>query len=355
MKTSGSNRIWIAAPLSLAMLVLTACSGETPVELSWTEQASGVTSSLRGLSVVDQSTTWVGAPDGVVLRTIDGGEHWTRMQIADAQGLDLRSAHGFDDQHALFITAGQPAQFYRTRDGGSGFDLIHEAPSPDAFFDTVRFWDEQQGLAFSDPVDAEFHILLTVDGGENWSAASDLPVPLEGEAGFAASNTMIAVADGGRAWVGTGGAETARILYTPDYGASWEVHGTPMTSDPSGAGIFSVAHQDGQLVIVGGSYTDEDNTDGAAAWSKNGGSEWFTPEATTSGYRSAVAALPGHAGHFLAVGPNGADLTRDGGRTWERISETGYHAVAFPDGGVTGWAVGSDGRIAHITISGGED
>jgi photosystem II stability/assembly factor-like uncharacterized protein len=341
----------IIAPIAASALWIGGCSGhgEADVELVWVEQDSGVTSSLRGLTVVSETTAWIGAPDGTVLRTIDSGASWGELHISGAEGLDLRSSHGFNDQDALFFTAGTPAQLYRTRDGGESFQLAYEDASPDAFFDTLAFWNNAYGIAFSDPVDGEFHILLTEDGGENWVPAANLPAPLEGEAGFAASNTMITTAPGGRAWIGTGGGETARILYTPDFGSSWEVFDTPIASGSSGAGVFSLTIDDDQLVIVGGSYTDEDSTDGVAAWSKDHGATWRLPASTASGYRSAVAALPGHAGHFVAVGPNGADLSRDGGLNWERVSETGYHAIAFSNEGNVGWAVGSDGRIARVT------
>lgn len=342
----------LAGSLAAAAL-LAACSSpeEAPVELVWTEQASGVEHSLRGLSVVDADTAWVGTQDGTVLLTVDGGANWAQFRIAEAGTMDLRSAHGFDGQSALFITAGHPAQLFRTDDGGASFDLVYQDPSDQAFYDTLAFWNAHDGIAFSDPVDGAFRILLTHDGGTSWQAASGLPEPLDGEAGFAASNTMIALAGDNMAWIGTGGGDRARVLHTANAGESWSVHDTPMASGAGGAGIFSVAVMDGQIVIVGGNYTEADIVDGTSAWSKDDGTTWHVPSETASGYRSAVAAIPGHAGHFVAVGPNGTDLTRDGGMSWVRISETGFHAIAFAPDGSAGWAVGSDGRISRVEVA----
>lgn len=341
------------AALGIALLTLAACqpTPQQAISIDWATQESGVTSSLRGLAVVDADIAWVGAPDGVVLRTIDGGASWTQSRIGAAAGLDLRSAHGFDADHALFFTAGSPARLFETRDGGASFTLLYEDPSDAAFFDSLAFWDDLHGIAFSDPVDGVFHILLTDDGGQSWTAATDLPEPLEGEAGFAASDTSLALGEDGRVWIGTGGAARARILLSVDYGASWRVVNTPLANGQSGAGIFSVAASGNTLAATGGDYTRPDETGGVAAYSLDGGHVWFEPETPPSGYRSGVTAIPGLGGHFLAVGPNGADLSRDGGRAWSPISEAGYNAVAFATGSSFGWAVGTEGKITRLMVN----
>ena len=46
-------------------------------------------------------------------------------------------------------------------------------------------------------------------------------------------------------------------------------------------------------------------------------------------------------GPAVAVGPNGSDLTRDGGRTWHRFSDTGFDAVQCTKDGAC-WASGTD-------------
>jgi photosystem II stability/assembly factor-like uncharacterized protein len=340
-------------PLIACLGILGACSqpAQTEYAISWAEQQSGTDLSLRGLSLVDASTIWVGAPEGHVLRSLDGGQNWRHTIIPGAELLDLRSVHAFDRERALLFTAGTPAQLYSTDDGGQNYALVYEDPSNEAFFDSLAFWDDQNGIAFSDPVGGAFHILLTQNGGQNWSAADNLPVPLDGEAGFAASDTSIALASAGRVWIGTGGAQIARVLFSGDWGQSWQVFDTPLASGSSGAGIFSLAAANNRLFAVGGNYTDEDVIDGVMAWSDDDGRTWTTPSIGPSGYRSAIAAIPGLAGYLVAVGPNGADLSRDNGESWHRISETGYHAVAFADDGRSGFATGSDGRIAKILVS----
>ncbi|WP_417497399.1 WD40/YVTN/BNR-like repeat-containing protein [Maricaulis sp.] len=344
----------IGAGLGLVLTALTAaCQPAAPppaVNVESTAQHSGVATSLRGLTVVDAMTAWVGAPDGVVLRTIDGGQSWTRSRIEAAAGLDLRSAHGFDAEHALFFTAGSPARLFETRDGGASFTLVYEDAASAAFFDGLAFWDDSRGIAFSDPVDGVFHILLSEDGGLSWTEADGLPAPLEGEAGFAASDSSLAVGPEGRVWIGTGGGARARVLMSDDYGASWDVVDTPLANGEAGAGIFSIAVAGNNLVAVGGDYTRADTGEGVAAYSLDRGRVWFEPANAPTGYRSGVAAIPGQPGHFLAVGPNGADLSRDGGRTWETVALSGLNAIAFAPSSADGWAVGAGGQIQRIRV-----
>ena len=178
------------ATLAAGLIALGACQPaprNAVIGIDWTMQESGVHSSLRGLAVVDADIAWIGAPDGVILRTVDGGETWTQSRVDAAAGLDFRSAHGFNGNHALFFTAGSPARLFETRDGGASFTLLYEDGSDAAFFDGLAFWDNRRGIAFSDPVDGVFHILLTEDGGQSWAAAGNLPVPLDAGCGGAFS------------------------------------------------------------------------------------------------------------------------------------------------------------------------
>lgn len=49
----------------------------------------------------------------------------------------------------------------------------------------------------------------------------------------------------------------------------------------------------------------------------------------------------------LLPGPNGSDLTRDAGLTWQRISDTGFDAVQCTNDGAC-WASGTEGRVARL-------
>ncbi|MEA1941221.1 MAG: oxidoreductase [Pseudomonadota bacterium] len=339
-----------------AGLLACACTPEPPVRLDAEiiPQDSGTSASLRGLAVVDAQTAWIGAPDGQVLRTVDGGQTWTLTRIPGAEGLDLRSVHSFDADHAVFATAGQPARLYVTHDGGESFQTVWEDASGQAFFDGMDFWNDQYGIAFSDPVDGRFLILLTGDGGETWRPAEDTPEALEGEAGFAASDSAIGLTPSGCAFIGTGGGETARMLRSCDFGESWGVADTPLAAGRESAGVFSVDATGERIVAVGGDFADEERSAGNFAWSDDGGNSWDGALEPPHGYRSAVTHLPGHPDTLIATGPNGTDISRNSGEIWvDWAALDGHHAIAFAPDGTAGWAVGSDGRITRVEVTPG--
>ena len=51
----------------------------------------------------------------------------------------------------------------------------------------------------------------------------------------------------------------------------------------------------------------------------------------------------------IAVGPNGTDVTDDGGKTWTAIGKTGFHSVQCVGSLSTMcWASGPDGMIGKL-------
>lgn len=343
-----------AAPcLVLALILATGCKvPESSVnEVQWVEQHSGSRASLRGVCAVSRDVVWASGSDGTCLRTTDGGATWRALTVHGAEAADFRDVHAIDERIAWLLATEKPARIYHTEDGGSTWAVQHEDTRPGAFFDSFAFWSATSGIVFGDPVDSVFTVLVTHDGGRTWTQTphDGLPLPADGEAGFAASGTCVAVQSGNLAWIGTGGTAT-RVLRTADGGQSWQPLDTPMRFGLPSTGIFSVAFRDADHgVLVGGDYKAEDSPRRNAVWTNDGGTVWLLPEGEPpSGYRSCVAHWPGPDTTWIAVGPTGVDESYDDGRTWRPISPHGYHSLAFTPRGEAGWAVGSEGRIARL-------
>src|SRR5262249_50535803 len=97
-----------------------------------------------------------------------------------------------------------------------------------------------------------------------------------------------------------------------------------------------------------GDYKKESEAIDNVAFTSDGGVTWtLAREHGLSGFRSAVSCLPPV---WLAVGPTGADLSIDDGRTWQTLVEktAGLHAFAFARHGKSGWGAGERGRIVRI-------
>jgi photosystem II stability/assembly factor-like uncharacterized protein len=319
----------------------------------WEAQTSGVTTRLRGVSAASARVAWASGARGTILRTADGGATWQTLTIPDSDRLDFRDIDAVpgDERtaYALSIGQGSASRIYKTTDAGEHWTLQFTNDDPKAFYDAMTFWDANRGLAISDSEDGRFVILRTADGGAHWARvpADALPPALPNEGAFAGSGTNIAVFGHDLAWIGTGASTKSRVLRTRDGGNTWAIADTPLVASAS-AGIFSVAFRDPTHgLVVGGDYKQESNATNVAAVTADGGATW-TLSSGLGGFRSVVAHLPGGTASWIAVGPQGADVTQDDGQTWAHVEGGGYHAFAFaPQGGV-GWGVGESGRIGKL-------
>jgi photosystem II stability/assembly factor-like uncharacterized protein len=343
----------ITAATMLAAVLSTLAAGcrfSPPTTWGWQGLASGTDANLRGLHVVDRDTFWASGSGGTVLRSIDGGHTIQILRVAGEPKGELRDIHAFDDRRAMLIAC-QPARIYATSDGGHSFEKVFEAADDQAFLDAIAFFDPKRGLAFGDPRGDRFQLLRTSDGGRSWQQVdpAGLPPVLEGEGGFAASGTCLAVHPDGRAWIGTG-IGAARVFRSQDFGVTWQVAPTPLRHGPS-SGVFSVAFRDaGPGLLVGGDYRVPAGGDSNFAFSSDGGATWSDAvHAAPRGYRSCVAPVPGRAGCWIAVGDSGSDFTVDDGQSWRRLGDRGYHVVGFAADG-TGFAVGAGGRVARLMV-----
>jgi photosystem II stability/assembly factor-like uncharacterized protein len=321
----------------------------------WEQQKSGVDVQLRGISTVSHKTAWASGAKGTVLRTLDAGQHWEKLNVAGAEALDFRDIQAFNDKTAfvLSIGPGEQSRIYKTADGGQHWQLQFTNHDPKAFYDCFAFWDRNHGIALSDSVDGAFPLLSTSDG-KSWTPVHPINMPpaLPNEGAFAASGTCIAVDPRNNdIWFVTGGP-AARVFHSPDRGLNWTVADSPVLSGAPSQGIFSIAFWNMNFqsgMIVGGDYQAPKSAEKNAAYTADGGKTWILAPKGPSGYRSAVASIPGVWSRLMvAVGTTGSDYSLDAGKTWQTLDTEDYNAVSFASP-TAGWAVGPKGRIARFT------
>lgn len=353
-------RIIFAAAFTVMANIVSAQTGASETssyEIRWQTQQSGLTSSFRGLCAVNEKIAWVSGTKGSYARTVDGGQTWVADSVAGAANLDFRDVQAFDANLAYLMSAGagELSRIYKTTDGGQNWQLQHINKIPEGFFDGMAFWDADNGVLIGDPINGRLFVMLTSDGGKSWQALppESSPAVAEGEYGFAASGTGIAVHGKNQIWIATGGA-AARVFYSNDRGKIWNVAQTPAVSGNQSSGIFSIAFRDSlHGVIVGGNYQQPNEAKGNAAITNDGGKSWeLVKNPAAVEYRSCVAYVPVLSISMLvAVGPSGSDYSVDDGRTWMRFSNEGYHTLSFASSTNTGWAAGADGRVAKCLIT----
>lgn len=328
------------------------CVAASTLGAQWTPQASGTTAEFRGLVAVTPSIVWASGTNGRVARTIDGGKTWRVDSVPGAARLDLRGISAALPNRAWAISSGPAdsgqAQIFHADDGRHWIKQF-ETKQPGAFLDAISFWDNEHGIALSDPVAGRLFVLTTNDGGASWTRVptDNAPAMLPSEAAFAASGTCLIVKGTSNVWIGTGGGARARVFRSSDRGRTWSVADTPIHAGNATSGVFSVAFDDAQHgVAVGGDYNQPTGALENVAVTSDGGRTWRLAAGMPHAYLSAVAYIPETNGRSLvAVGLGGTARSTDGGGNWTLIDTVAYNSVAFASRDA-GWAAGPSGRIA---------
>ncbi|WP_154402851.1 WD40/YVTN/BNR-like repeat-containing protein [Nocardioides speluncae] len=338
----------LVAALALSLLPATASAGGHGLAREWDRVDVGSDESLRGLAAVDRRTAWVSGSNGGVWKTTNSGRTWTDVRPPDTAGLLFRDVEAWDAKRAqvLAIGEGEASRIYRTVDGGRTWTETFRSAEPTAFYDCMAFFPGgKHGLAMSDPVDGKFRIIETHDFGRSWQIVPNdgMPAAVAGEFAFAASGTCLVTAGSRDAWLASGGG-ASRIFHSRDRGHTWTVVNAPIPATPAG-GVFSLAFRNPRKgVAVGGDFEAPDNGVDASGWTRDG-MGWHGG-GDLSGYRSGVSWVYEARSTLVAVGPTGTDVTRDGGRTWTALNDTGFHAVQCVPRAC--WASGAAGAVGLL-------
>ena len=326
----------------------------------WDIEDSHTTASLRGIHNVGGGVAWASGTNGTVLRTEDGGYLWQTCTIPPgAEKLDFRGIQAFDENTAIVMSSGKGdlSRLYKTTDGCQTWKLLFTNPDKEGFWDAVKFLSNDAGYIVGDPVNGSIVLLRTEDAGGTWKRIAEKNLQVQqGEALFAASNSVLAVYGYYNLLLATGGTKPEIIqLSTNDPGdPKYAIKETryPL-SFPSGqsAGAFSLAFA-GSAVVVGGDYQSEDPKRSASAVFRFWEPKARFAQSTTPphGYRSSVAYDPTQK-LWITVGPNGTDISTDDGKNWTPLTPSGYdppdadknwNALSLP------FVVGPHGRIGRL-------
>lgn len=303
--------------------------------------------SVRAIKAVNSTEVHYAASDGSYGYISDTKKlEPKRYKYQDSIVPNFRSiATNGTDFFALSIA--NPALLYNVTSNKIVYTETHEK----AFYDSMKFFDKENGIAMGDPTEDCLSIILTKNGGKTWNKipCNKLPKTAEGEAAFAASNTNIKVL-GKTAWIVTGGKK-ARVFKTNDLGKTWEVFDTPIIQGNESQGIYSVDFAD-ELngIIIGGDYANPKENIANKAITKDGGKTWqLVADGVNPNYKSCVQYVPNTQGkEVFAVGKTGISYSNDGGVNWKEVSNEGYYTIQFVDKN-TAWLAGN-GKIAKMIL-----
>jgi photosystem II stability/assembly factor-like uncharacterized protein len=304
---------------------------------------SGTT--FRSFYFADQNTGWVVGSNGIILKTVNGGDNWTEQN--SGTNVTLYTITGLN-QNTLFVGGGSRT-LLKSTDGGTTWtsytlDII---PEPNAFIAKIKVFDQNLMYVLAVYSTTVGRIYKTTDGGNSWTQLYANTTNNLNDFDFASPNVGVAV-----------GRNVGTLFYTTD-GTNWNQAPTPSL------GGFNYTRSDVRAVRM-----LDVNTAVAVGWGSfaaglqpsihlrttNGGANWtyMTQQEQNRSYDNLYNIWFKDAYNGLAIG--GAirgsviERTTDGGINWTPIAApfgpTLYGIFGIGD---KVWIGGSDGLIAYTT------
>ena len=338
-------------PILILLILIVACSEKEKPKHFSTVQIKTVfedSVSIRALAFLDNKTLAF-AGSGGVYGTVDVVNHKVRSNRQTHDGLypGFRAV-GKTATDFFMLSAGNPALLYKTGDAGT-MELVYKEEGEGVFYDSLKFWNDREGMAVGDSMHGCLSIIITRDGGNTWTKlpCSQLPEAEEGEGAFAASNTNIAVV-GNSAWVAT----TAGAIYkSKDKGETWSKTVTPIVKEKPTEGIYSIDFYDEYVgFAIGGDYTQPQSNKANKVVTQDGGATWqLVADGEEPNYKSCVQYVPHSDGEGLvAVWFTGISYSQDSGQQWKKLSDEGFHSIRFLNDTIA-YASGRN-RIARLVF-----
>jgi photosystem II stability/assembly factor-like uncharacterized protein len=274
---------------------------------------------------LDNQTGWV-IGWSEVLKTADGGEHWTNQYLPNPLGLDVKAVF-FLNADTGWI-AGTYKTIYVTYNGGTNWMSQHDYDLSNHFMlNDIHFYDPMHGCAVggvfafgNDPI-----IMTTEDGGNNWV---EIYPPDDKE------RVAVRFVNEFEVWT----CDSYDLLYRSfDRGFTWEVAADMFNIRPRDMHFFS----EDRAVVCGGHNM---------AMTNDGWNTYDTTELQFANTIGKFSFLEDHSG--IGVGNNNFLVTSNGGYTWSRINER-FDQVAFFNP-MNGWIIQEqlNKKLMHSTDGG---
>ncbi|CAN5671556.1 hypothetical protein BH10BAC5_BH10BAC5_14710 [soil metagenome] len=302
----------------------------------YTQQVSGVTTSLNSVSAINDFDAWICGNGGVVLRTTNSGVLWSQV-TSPAPTVSLYNIYGLEQGTAVVTGSTSSGTFvYRTTTSGSAWQTVFSQPQ--GFIDGIWFTDINNGFMYGDPVGGRWSLWRTTNGGATWDSTGLKVTPQNGsEAGY---NNGLFVS-GNNIWFGT---NNTRIYYSSNNGVTWTAQTTTGQANSYTVWFNSVTRG-----LTGGSQLLQ---------TSNSGTNWNSIVSPGSGNISGITGL-GSKFWMTRQGPS-IYYTADDGSVWSTpytLTGATYNhlQIARTTGSSSGtlWAVTSTGQITRFGLSTG--
>ncbi|MCX7743454.1 MAG: hypothetical protein N2167_02710 [Flavobacteriales bacterium] len=323
------------------------------------------TASFRGLHVLNDELVWICGNQSTVGKSTNGGITWQWMKGFPIDTMDFRDIHAWDENNALVMKAGWPAEIWKTTDGGMSWKKVLEDNRKGMFLDAIDFLNPQLGAVLGDPIDGHYYISITTDGGNTWKELNKALQPLADtmEYAFAASGSCLQWVDQFTLMMITGGLKSRIIFIPTSHGSeiqtSIDIAG--IAEGKSGTGAYSMTlRKNGDVLVCGGDYEKPDERIGCLTYVIKPHLLWPEPIKVEKiidppgGYRSCIKLWTDN--YFLVTGINGTEWyeirkSKNGPSHLKQIYQwkVGFHVIDISPTGNVGYLAGK-GQIFKAII-----
>jgi photosystem II stability/assembly factor-like uncharacterized protein len=312
---------------------------------SWKVVNTGLSrtwSSALAIDASDSNTATLSVRPTSVFQTADGGSTWREMLVGEPRedATDISMV----DRNRIWVCT-DLGRIYGTTDGGVTWTVQFYDTSKTKFFNYIKMFDLNNGVAEGDgPPAARALVLKTTDGGDHWTS---VPNSLEGSSGSIWQRIDFVDPNVGYFFVSGFGPQG--LFKTTDGGVTWfETQYPPVAAGhPPYAEVIRFYDERVGLAIPGKGLVYR-TVDGGTTW------ELFTSPHTGSG--SDIEFVPGNpANVWMTDWSNSYSklyFSADTGRTWtDELSVSGGRDIIFVND-KCGWFLGDKGVLYRTTTGG---
>ena len=285
--------------------------------------------------LIDNKKIWYAANDGQYgFISLNSPEKFKTNISRENDKIEFRSI-AQTSKYIFILSVANPALLYRVSKEGNKSELVYQENNEKVFYDSMQFFNDNEGIAIGDPTEDCPSMIQTIDGGKTWKKipCDRLPKFVDGEAFFAASNTNLIIKNND-VWMVSGGKKS-RVFHSSDKGSTWKASETPIVQGQTMTGSFTADFYDKNIgFIAGGNYEKLEQNFQNKAFTNDGGKTWkLISDNQGFGYASCLQYLPNSKGKdIVTVGATGIYYSNNGGENWKQLStDKDLYTIRFID------------------------